>query len=125
MPRAYRIIAPHLPGCGENERNPFLAYESAAQTARLKAFADALGLERPHIAGNSMGGWIALRYAIDYPTALASLTLLDNAGVNGAEESELQKLAANEDYNPLVLAGTEDAARLAIGRASCRERVCK
>ena len=71
-----------------------------------------LGLDRPHIAGNSMGGWIALRYAIDYPGALASLILLDNAGVNGAEESELQKQAANEDYNPLVLAGLEDADRL-------------
>ncbi|PQM26430.1 alpha/beta hydrolase [Sphingopyxis lindanitolerans] len=112
MTRDYRIIAPDLPGFGENERNPDLAYDIAAQTARLKAFADALGLERPHIAGNSMGGWIALRYAIDYPTALASLTLLDNAGVNGAEESELQKLAANEDYNPLVLAGIDDADRL-------------
>jgi pimeloyl-ACP methyl ester carboxylesterase len=59
-----------------------------------------------------MGGWIALRYAIDYPDALASLILLDNAGVNGAEESELQKQAASEDYNPLVLAGLEDADRL-------------
>lgn len=112
MTRDYRIIAPDLPGFGENERNPDLAYDIAAQTARLKTFADALGLERPHIAGNSMGGWIALRYAIDYPAALASLTLLDNAGVNGAEESELQKLAANEDYNPLVLAGIDDADRL-------------
>ena len=110
--RDYHVIAPDLPGFGENERNPDLAYDIAAQTARLKAFADALGLVRPHIAGNSMGGWIALRYAIDYPDALASLILLDNAGVNGAEESELQKQAANEDYNPLVLAGLEDADRL-------------
>ncbi|HEX2811571.1 MAG TPA: alpha/beta hydrolase [Sphingopyxis sp.] len=110
--RDYHIIAPDLPGFGENERNPDLAYDIAAQTARLKAFADALGLVRPHIAGNSMGGWIALRYAIDYPDALASLILLDNAGVNGAEESELQKQAASEDYNPLVLAGLEDADRL-------------
>jgi pimeloyl-ACP methyl ester carboxylesterase len=110
--RDYHVIAPDLPGFGENERNPDLAYDIAAQTARLKAFADALGLVRPHIAGNSMGGWIALRYAIDYPGALASLILLDNAGVNGAEESELQKQAANEDYNPLVLAGLEDADRL-------------
>src|SRR3546814_60642 len=66
MTRDYRIIAPDLPGFGENERNPDLAYDIAAQTARLKAFADALGLERPHIAGTSMGGLIALSYAIHY-----------------------------------------------------------
>ncbi len=112
LTRDYHVVAPDLPGFGENERNPALAYDIAAQTARLKAFADALGLQRPHIAGNSMGGWIALRYALDYPDALASLILLDNAGVNGTNESDLQKQAANEDYNPLVLASLEDADRL-------------
>ncbi|HJS12992.1 alpha/beta fold hydrolase [Sphingopyxis sp.] len=112
LTRDYHVVAPDLPGFGENERNPDLAYDLHAQTARLKAFADTLGLQHPHVAGNSMGGWIALRYAIDYPGALASLTLLDNAGVNGANESPLQKQAANEDYNPLVLANLEDADRL-------------
>jgi pimeloyl-ACP methyl ester carboxylesterase len=112
LTRDYHVIAPDLPGFGENERDPDLAYDLQAQTARLKVFADTLGLQRPHVAGNSMGGWIALRYAIDYPGALASLTLLDNAGVNGANESALQKQAANEDYNPLVIASLEDADRL-------------
>lgn len=110
--RDYHVIAPDLPGFGENERNPDLAYDIAAQTARLKQFADVLGLQRPHITGNSMGGWIALRYALDYPQALASLTLMNNAGINGEHESDLQKQAANLDYNPLVLASLEDADRL-------------
>jgi len=112
LTRDYHVIAPDLPGFGQNERNPDLAYDLQAQTARLKAFADTLGLSRPHVGGNSMGGWIALRYAIEYPDALASLILLNNAGVNGANESELQKQAANEDYNPLILANLEDADRL-------------
>jgi len=112
LTRQYHVIAPDLPGFGENERNPNLAYDIQAQTERLKAFADVLGLQRPHVAGNSMGGWIALRYALDYPDALASLTLLNNAGINGANESELQKLAANEDYNPLIIANLDDADRL-------------
>ncbi len=112
LTRDYHVIAPDLPGFGENERNPALAYDIAAQTARLKAFVDALGLERPHLCGNSMGGWIALRFALDYPGALASLVLLNNAGVKGARDSDLEKQAANEDYNPLVLANLEDADRL-------------
>ncbi|MGN6689505.1 MAG: alpha/beta fold hydrolase [Sphingopyxis sp.] len=112
LTRDYHVIAPDLPGFGENERNPDLAFDIAAQTARLKAFADTLGLQRPHVGGNSMGGWIALRYAIDYPDALASLILLNNAGVNGANESDLQKQAADETYNPLVLANLDDADRL-------------
>jgi pimeloyl-ACP methyl ester carboxylesterase len=112
LTRDYHVIAPDLPGFGENERNPDLAYDIAAQTARLKEFADALNLDRPHVGGNSMGGWIALRYALDYPDALSSLILLNNAGVLGTNESELQKQAANEDYNPLILADLADAERL-------------
>ena len=112
LTRDYHVIAPDLPGFGENERNPDLAYDLGAQTARLKQFADTLGLARPHVGGNSMGGWIALRYAIDYPDALASLILLNYSDINAANESDLQKQAADETYNPLVLAGLEDADRL-------------
>src|SRR3546814_15047785 len=37
---------------------------------------------------------------------------MNNAGVLGTDESELQRLAADRDYNPLVLANLEDADRL-------------
>lgn len=112
LKRDYHLIAPDLPGFGDNERSTGLAYDIAAQTARLKAFVDALGLTRPHIAGNSMGGWIALRYALDYPADLGALILLDSAGVRGEGQSLLEELAADESYNPLVLANLEDADRL-------------
>jgi abhydrolase domain-containing protein 6 len=108
----YRVIAPDLPGFGGNDRNPDLAWDIDSQAARLKDFMDAMGLQSPHLGGNSMGGWIALRYAIAYPDRLRSLTLLNNAGVNGAQESDLQKQAADEDYNPLILTDLDDADRL-------------
>lgn len=112
LTKDYHLIAPDLPGFGENDRDGELPFDVATQAARLKAFLDALGIERPHLGGNSMGGWIALRFAIDYPDRLRTLTLMNNAGIVGADESELQKLAADRDYNPLVLASLEDADRL-------------
>ncbi|HEY0595174.1 alpha/beta fold hydrolase, partial [Sphingopyxis sp.] len=112
LTRDYHLIAPDLPGFGENDRNGELPFDVTSQAARLKGFLDALGIERPHLGGNSMGGWIALRFAIDYPDHLRTLTLMNNAGIMGADESELQKLAADRDYNPLVLASLEDADRL-------------
>ena len=112
LTKDYRLIAPDLPGFGENDRDGELPFDVASQAARLKGFLDALGIERPHLGGNSMGGWIALRFAIDYPGALRTLTLMNNAGVVGTNESELQRLAADRDYNPLVLASLEDADRL-------------
>ncbi|HWW55721.1 MAG TPA: alpha/beta fold hydrolase [Sphingopyxis sp.] len=112
LTRDYHLIAPDLPGFGENDRDGELPFDVTSQSARLKGFLDALGIERPHLGGNSMGGWIALRFAIDYPDRLRTLTLMNNAGIMGADESELQKLAADRDYNPLVLASLEDADRL-------------
>lgn len=112
LTRDYRLIAPDLPGFGENDRDGELPFDVESQAARLKAFLDALGLDRPHLGGNSMGGWIALKFAIDYPDRLRTLTLMNNAGIVGANESELQRLAADRDYNPLVLASLEDADRL-------------
>jgi pimeloyl-ACP methyl ester carboxylesterase len=41
----------------------------------LQAFLAALGVERPHVVGISMGGMIAQSYAINYPEAPASLVL--------------------------------------------------
>ena len=112
LTKDYRLIAPDLPGFGENDRDGELPFDVGSQAARLKGFLDALGIDRPHLGGNSMGGWIALRFAIDYPNALRTLTLMNNAGILGADESELQKLAADRDYNPLVIANLEDADRL-------------
>ena len=112
MTKDYRLIAPDLPGFGENDRDGELPFDVASQAARLKAFLDALGIERPHLGGNSMGGWIALRFAIDYPGALRTLTLMNHAGVLRTNESEIQKVAAHRDYNSLVLANLEDADRL-------------
>ena len=97
----YHVIIPDLVGFGDNVRDPGLPYDIKAQTDRLIGFMDAIGLQKAHIVGNSMGGWIALQAALDHPDRLATLTLVNNAGVKGAEESTLQKLPRT-DKSPLV-----------------------
>ena len=109
--RNYRILAPDLPGFGDNAKNPDIDYRIAAQAKRLDAFMGALGIERFHIAGNSMGGFIALRYALDYPDKLNSLTLLNNAGVSSVTKSEVE-IAADRGENVLVVGSVEEFAQL-------------
>ena len=99
--KRYRVIAPDLPGFGENVCDPALNYGGAAQTERLHAFLNELGLEKIHLSGNSMGGFIALSYALTYPDNLKSLTLFDNAGVTSINKSELE-IAIDAGENPLV-----------------------
>ncbi len=43
---------------------------------------DALGLERVHLVGYSLGGWIAADFAIFYPDRVKSLTLITPAGLH-------------------------------------------
>ncbi len=47
----------------------------------LGGFLDAVGVERVHLVGHSMGGAVALAYAIEHPERVASLTLIDSAGL--------------------------------------------
>ena len=109
--KRYRVIVPDLPGFGDNVRDPDLNYGGAAQTERLHAFFTELGLENIHLAGNSMGGFIALNYALSYPEKLKSLTLIDNAGVTSTHKSELE-IAIDNGENPLVATSLEDYDRL-------------
>lgn len=58
------VIAVDMPGAG---RSPQLADGEAPTPARLgeaiRAFCASIGVERPHLAGNSLGGWVALEIA--------------------------------------------------------------
>jgi pimeloyl-ACP methyl ester carboxylesterase len=57
---SHEVIAVDMPGFGESPRGPDTM---AGMTDAVAAFAGELGLERPHVAGNSMGGGIALELA--------------------------------------------------------------
>ncbi len=80
----FRVIAVDLPGFGAASRDDTASYDIASQVERLYRFAAQLGLTRFHLGGNSMGGFIAARYAASYPREVRSLWLLDAAGCEGA-----------------------------------------
>lgn len=57
-------IAVDLPGHGESPRRPRRAGHAPADLARSVAdLLDELGLDRPDVVGNSLGGWVALELA--------------------------------------------------------------
>ena len=107
----YHLIIPDMVGFGDNARAEHVPYDIKAQTQRLIDFLDALGIARCHLVGNSMGGWIALQAALDHPGRLTTLTLVNNAGVNGKIESELQQMP-RDGRSPLVATSAADLKRL-------------
>jgi abhydrolase domain-containing protein 6 len=109
----YRVIIPDLPGFGESTRNPTASYSIPAQSARLHALTQALGVQQFHLVGNSMGGYIGAYYAAHHPQAVLSLGLFDAAGVDAPTQSQFikdlyagknQMLPADRDDYKRVLA---------------------
>lgn len=107
----YRVIVPDLVGFGESSHPADADYRYAAQAERLRAFAQALGLSRVHLGGSSMGGGIAMSYAVQHPQEVASLWLIDTAGLPEAPTPELRALLERGD-NPLMVRKEEDFERL-------------
>jgi pimeloyl-ACP methyl ester carboxylesterase len=64
LERERDVIALDLPGFGDSPTLPIGVRPSAAALAgAVAAFLDGLGIERPVVGGNSLGGWIALELA--------------------------------------------------------------
>lgn len=75
----FEVLAIDLPGFGDSEPLPWPVEPTpAALAAAAAGFLDDLGITAPHIAGNSLGGWVALELARIRPPA--SVTLLSTAG---------------------------------------------
>ncbi len=78
LPPRYRGLAPDLRGYGESETKPLDATRGVADFSDdLRALVEALALEEVHLVGWSAGGTVAMRYAIDHPSGVASLVLVD------------------------------------------------
>ncbi|MDK2122684.1 alpha/beta fold hydrolase [Parachitinimonas caeni] len=107
----YRIIAPDLPGFGATGYQPTQHYGLQSQVARLKALVDKLGIQRFHLVGNSMGGYIAAEFAVRYPDQLSSLGLFDAAGVDMPVKSPFYH-SAMAGKNLLLVSKREDVDKI-------------
>lgn len=81
LPEMYWGVAPDLRGFGRSETKPVDATRGVRDFADdLRALFEELrltGERKPHLVGWSMGGGVAMRYAIDHTEDVATLTLID------------------------------------------------
>jgi pimeloyl-ACP methyl ester carboxylesterase len=109
----YRVIVPDLLGFGESAHPQEASYAYEAQARRVHDFLQTLQLPgQPHLGGNSMGGGVALSYAAQYRGEVASLWLLDPAGLPEAPASELRQVIETSGRNPLLVSNEEEFAQL-------------
>ena len=99
----YQVIAPDLPGFGQNLKNPDRPYDVTSQAKRIRAFIQKLKLQNLHIVGHSIGGSIAAAVSYAGSEEIASLTLIEPFGVHVPYPSELDELLKT-NRNPMVIA---------------------
>ncbi len=80
IPRGSRALAMDLRGCGDTAGGApdvdQASYGIQSLAEDLAGFVDGLGLEGFHLAGHSLGGAVALQYALDHESLVHSLILV-------------------------------------------------
>jgi pimeloyl-ACP methyl ester carboxylesterase len=112
-----RIIAIDLPGHGLTGVTDEHDYGVEAMAAFVKAVIDALGLQGGLVvAGHSMGGHVAWRFALRYPSLVRRLVLLAPGGLAAPGGPQAQAIAlASRPGGSWVLRLAVSRARLAEG----------
>ena len=80
LTESYHVVTFDLPGFGRSQKQNAL-YSPGNYAAFVKWVVDTYVAGPPLLAGHSLGGAIALRYAGTYPAALSRLVLIDVAGI--------------------------------------------
>lgn len=85
----YRSIVPDLPGYGASDK-PETLYTLDFFVEALSGLLDALDIARCVLVGNSLGGAIALKLALDQPQRVSRLVLMAPGGLMEKEQYYLQ-----------------------------------
>ncbi len=89
----YRVIVPDLPGAGQSDAPVDFEMSPESIAQMISGLIGALGLDRPYVVGNSLGGYEALWFASLYPDQLRRLVVIHAPGFIEAKYLLLDLLA--------------------------------
>ncbi len=93
----YHVLAVDIPGEAGNSAEYRLDLNNSDYAEWLASLLDALELPRASIAGNSLGGWMALKFATAYPDRVEKLMLFASGGLADVTLEFLEKARAAEE----------------------------
>lgn len=97
----FRTYAIDMIGHGWTDK-PDQPMEISAYVRHLRAFLDAIGADRAHISGESLGGWVAARFALTHPDRVDKLVLNTTGGSTARPEvmEKIRDLTMRAVQNP-------------------------
>jgi pimeloyl-ACP methyl ester carboxylesterase len=78
--QGFHVYVPDLLGYGRSPQ-PDVEYSISLEEDIILKFMDTLQIEHADLGGWSMGGWIAIRLALDHPEMVDRLVVYDSAGI--------------------------------------------
>jgi len=101
-----RIVRVDLPGFGLTGPAPDRDYRVERYARFIGGFLDRLGIARADIAGNSLGGRVALTFTLAHPDRVRRLVLVDAAGLSGVPPPTIFRLARTPVVNSILRRAT-------------------
>jgi 2-hydroxy-6-oxonona-2,4-dienedioate hydrolase len=87
----FRVHAVDMIGHGLTDK-PESGYRARDYASHIVSFMDAAGIDRAHVAGESLGGWVACWTALLYPDRVRKIISITGAGM------EVETDPASEEY---------------------------
>ncbi|HEY5257136.1 MAG TPA: alpha/beta hydrolase [Candidatus Baltobacteraceae bacterium] len=109
LSQRYRVISPDLRGMGASS-TPDGPYLMETMAGDIAAVLDACGVQRAHIVGHSLGGFVAQAFARMYVERVAGLALVgsrlaaDDAQTAARREMLAQRVEAEDSVDPAIAA---------------------
>ncbi len=111
LARYHRVTRLDVRGFGESDKPPG-PYSPEMFAKDLAGLFRACGITRAHVAGLSMGGMIAQRFALDFPEHVESLTLISTSSeVSAQAQAVWEKMATSVETRGFSLS-TDFASRI-------------
>ncbi|MDF0601554.1 alpha/beta hydrolase [Psychromarinibacter sp. C21-152] len=96
----FRGVAWNMPGYGQSETGAWPP-SFASLSLSLAGFVGALGADRVHLVGHSIGGMLALEHAVRRPEQVASLTLIGTTPAFGGPDESFKRDFLEARLGPL------------------------
>jgi 4,5:9,10-diseco-3-hydroxy-5,9,17-trioxoandrosta-1(10),2-diene-4-oate hydrolase len=138
----FRVVAPDLIGYGASSKPTGIDYTLDLFADTLLAALDGAGVQRAHFIGNSLGGAIALRIALDQRERVDRLVMMAPGGIEARETyfgmpgiarmvgdftssnfnvADMRKIITNLVHDPAVVTEELVAERYAVARTQPKD----
>lgn len=96
--QGYRVIAPDQIGFGKSSKPARYQFSFQALAENTRALLASLGVERVSVVGHSMGGMLAVRFGLTYPSQVDKLALVSPLGLEDWKRAGVRPRTVDEWY---------------------------